>query len=191
MNDCATAVQVRRLFTKRGDSQYGGEAVSQLEHGLQAAAMAEQEQASAQLIAAALLHDVGHLLHVLPDDAPDRGVDDLHEQLGADWLASRFPPAVLEPVRMHVAAKRYLCAAEPSYRQSLSPPSELSLQLQGGPMSDEECDAFRASPFFDDAIRLRRWDDLAKDPEMQTPPLEHFLEYVREAMAPSPSTTTL
>lgn len=173
--------EVLTLFAQHGGSQYGGEAVSQLEHGIQAAAWAEREGATPELITAALLHDVGHLLHSLPDDAPDNGVDDLHEVLGAEWLDKRFPATVLEPVRMHVDAKRYLCAAEPNYRAGLSEPSELSLQLQGGPMNKAECEAFRANPHFEAAVRLRRWDDLAKDPEMETPSLEHFMQYVEQA----------
>ncbi|TWT76047.1 hypothetical protein Pla123a_28330 [Posidoniimonas polymericola] len=182
--------EVLSLFAEHGESQYGGEAVSQLEHGIQAATWAEREGASAELITAALLHDVGHLLHNLPDDAPDNGVDDLHEVLGAEWLGNRFPESVLEPVRMHVDAKRYLCAADPNYRAGLSEPSEISLQLQGGPMNRVECEAFRSNPHFEDAVRLRRWDDLAKDPDMQTPNLDHFMQYVQQACVRQASTPT-
>lgn len=123
---------IRELFAQRGNSQYGHEAVSQLEHALQAAALAEADRASDALITASLLHDVGHLLHDLPDDAPDRGIDDRHEELAAVWLMDHFGEAVSEPARLHVAAKRYLCATSDGYRQHLSPPSQLSLQLQGG-----------------------------------------------------------
>ena len=130
--------QIRRLFAERGDSAYGGEAVSQREHALQAAHFARQSGATAASITAALLHDIGHLLHHLPDDAPDEGVDDLHEQLAGRWLARWFGAEVVEPVRMHVDAKRYLCAVEPDYQQQLSPPSLVSLALQGGPMNGEE-----------------------------------------------------
>lgn len=172
--------RIAALFTSHGDSQYGGEAVTQREHALQAALLAEQQGASASLIAAALLHDVGHLLHHLPDDAPDRGLDDLHEDLAADWLAERFPPAVVEPVRMHVAAKRYLCAVDPAYHATLSGPSQLSLKLQGGPMSAEEARAFEAMPFSADAVRLRHWDDTAKISGLPTPPVEHFRRYFEQ-----------
>src|SRR5262245_38387505 len=106
----STTDEVLALFRQRGGSQYGGEAVTQLEHARQAATFAEREGAAPALIAAALVHDVGHLLHELPDDAPDRGVDDRHETLAAAWLAQRFRPATVAPVAMHVAAKRYLCA---------------------------------------------------------------------------------
>src|SRR5579871_1803106 len=134
--------EIDRLFRERGRSRYGGEAVTQLEHALQAAALAEQEGARPALIAAALLHDVGHLLHDLPDDAPERDVDDRHESLAARWLAGRFGPEVVDPVRLHVAAKRYLCATAPGYLDGLSPPSLHSLELQGGPMSPGQARRF-------------------------------------------------
>lgn len=156
------AQEVLELFAQHGDSQYGGEAVSQQEHAIQAAQFAVQQHASSELIVAALLHDVGHLLHHLPADAPDHGIDDLHEMLGAEWLETRFGPAVVEPVRMHVAAKRYLCSIEPSYWERLSQPSQASLMLQGGVMSASECQAFERSPFAQAAVALRRFDDAAK-----------------------------
>lgn len=181
--------EVLRLFAQGGDSQYGGESVTQLEHGLQAALLAEQEGAPEELVVAALLHDIGHLLHDLPDDAPDNGVDDLHENLGAAWIRGRFPASVLEPVRLHVASKRYLCAVEPGYLEALSEPSRVSLQLQGGPMSAEECEAFREGEFFESAIRLRRWDDEAKIAGLQTPSLGYFLRHI-EAVAMTAEATT-
>ncbi len=170
--------EILRLFRERGGSQYGGEAVTQQEHALQAAFFAEREQTDATLITAALLHDVGHLLHSLPDDAPDQDVDDRHETLAARWLAKRFGPAVVEPVRLHVAAKRYLCAIDPNYQRQLSPPSALSLKLQGGPMSDDEVREFQSHLFCEAAVRLRRWDDAAKVRDLVTPPLEHFATYL-------------
>ena len=173
-----TVAEIARMFERNGGSLYGGEAVTQLEHGLQAAMLAEQEQAGSELIVAALLHDIGHLLHDLPDDAPDNGIDDLHEELAAEWLVSRFPDAVLEPIRLHVEAKRYLCAAEPGYLEALSPPSLQSLELQGGPMTEEECLEFSSGPHFEASIRLRRWDDLAKIEDLETPPLSHYLQHV-------------
>ncbi len=179
--------EVAGLFSARGDSVYGGEGVTQLEHALQAAHLAEQQHAPSELIAAALLHDVGHLLHDLPDDAPDHGVDDRHEHLGASWLAERFPESVLEPVRQHVASKRYLCTAEPGYWEALSEPSKVSLELQGGPMSEEQCRAFRAGPFFEACAALRRWDDQAKVVGLRTPSLEHFLNHVEQALLSTPA----
>jgi phosphonate degradation associated HDIG domain protein len=183
-----TAVDaIRRLFAERGESAYGGEAVSQLEHALQAAALARSAGAGAALVAAALLHDVGHLLHDLPDDAPDRGVDDAHEARAARWLSLWFGPDVVEPVRLHVDAKRYLCAVEPEYLRRLSAPSVASLRLQGGPMSAEEVRAFRESPHLADAVALRRWDDEAKDPGLAVSGLESYVPTVEEALAASPA----
>ncbi|MDB5348212.1 MAG: phosphonate degradation operons associated domain protein [Schlesneria sp.] len=173
-----TTVDILHLFNERGDSEYGGEAVTQQQHALQAALFAEQARSSPALIVAALLHDVGHLLHRLPDDAPDQGVDDRHESLAARWLRKHFESDVIEPVRLHVAAKRYLCAVEATYLEELSPPSLLSLQLQGGPMSENECREFAAHPFCEAAVALRRWDDAAKVPDMQTPTLAHFANYI-------------
>lgn len=169
------------LFREHGNSQYGGEAVSQLEHALQSADLAEQSGASPPLITAALLHDVGHLLHNLPEDAPEQGIDDHHEVLAARRLHKLFGPAVVEPVRLHVAAKRYLCAVESGYLEQLSAPSRLSLELQGGPMTSEEVSAFRAHPQCDAAIALRRWDDTAKVPGLPTPGLDHFTQYFVQA----------
>lgn len=177
------ADEILALFGAKGDSSYGGEGVTQLEHGLQAAALAEADGANGELIVAALLHDVGHLLHDLPDDAPDNGVDDLHEELGAKWLVERFPPAVLEPVRLHVEAKRYLCATEAGYYDALSEPSKVSLGLQGGPMSPQECAAFEAGAHFDASVRLRRWDDEAKVVGLTTPSLDRFVSHIERAAA--------
>jgi len=174
--------QVLRLFAERGDSEYGGEAVTQREHALQAAYFARKTGASAALVTAALLHDVGHLLHDLPDDAPDQGVDDRHEELGRRWLSGWFGPDVVEPVRLHVNAKRYLCAAEPKYMERLSEPSRLSLQLQGGPMSGAELEEFRASPHFSAAVSLRRWDDAAKVPGMAVPDVNEYVAILEEAL---------
>lgn len=165
---------------------YSGEPVTQTEHALQAAWAAEQEQASDSLVAAALLHDVGHLLHDLGEDCADDGVDDRHEALGARWLASHFGPEVVEPVRLHVPAKRYLCAVDEAYRARLSPASIQSLRLQGGPFSKPEVDAFRAHPHFKQSLRLRGWDETAKVKGLATPPLAHFLEVVARVVAGQP-----
>jgi phosphonate degradation associated HDIG domain protein len=170
--------EVQHLFDSRGQSLYGGEAVTQLEHGLQSAALAERAGSTPALITAALLHDVGHLLHDLADDAPDHGIDDAHEQLGARWARRWFGPAVVRPLELHVAAKRYLCATDENYFKRLSPPSVLSLRLQGGPMSAAEVREFESDPHFADAVRLRHWDETAKVAGLETPPLDHFLGYV-------------
>ena len=178
--------EILELFRLRGDSQYGSEPVSQCEHALQAAWFAEQQGAEPFLVAAALLHDVGHLLHDLPDDAPERGIDDHHETLAARWLQRRFPAEVRAPVQLHVAAKRYLCAVEPEYRNQLSPASILSLRLQGGPMTEQERIVFEQQPGSAAAVRLRRWDDAAKITGLQTPPLEHFARQLDACLASGP-----
>jgi predicted HD phosphohydrolase len=148
--------------------------VTQEEHALQAAACAIADDADEALVAASLLHDIGHLLHDLPDDAPDTGMDDHHENSGARFIEEHFGPEVCEPVRLHVAAKRYLTAVEPEYMGKLSEPSITSLMLQGGPMSAEEQEAFRKNPHWEAAIRLRRYDELAKDPEAKTRTIDDF-----------------
>lgn len=183
----ATTATIVEMFKARGDSQYGREAVSQLEHALQTAAQAEHDGADADLIAASLLHDIGHLVHDLPDDAPNHGIDDRHEVLGHDWLSRNFGPSVVEPVRLHVDAKRYLCSTDPEYLGQLSEPSVISLRLQGGPMSPEEVAAFRLNPFHDRAVRLRRWDDAAKIPSLPTPSVEHFAQYLDSARTSAPA----
>jgi len=177
-----TLDEIVKLFDARGNSQYGGEAVTQLEHGLQAALLAEREHAPPELIVAALLHDIGHLLHDLPDDTPDQGVDDHHETSGYRYLEQRFDDAVTEPVRLHVAAKRYLCTTDDDYNGLLSEPSRTSLELQGGKMSPDEVAQFEQNPHAQSAVRLRRWDDLAKDPACETPSLEHFAGYIRQVI---------
>jgi phosphonate degradation associated HDIG domain protein len=164
-----------RHLQGRGTARYGLESISQLQHALQTARLAEEAGESPALVLASLLHDVGHLIHAYGENPAARGRDDRHEILGAKWLAVRLPESVSAPVRLHVAAKRYLCATDPGYAAMLAPDSVLSLSLQGGPMSDAEAATFRTRPYADDALRLRRFDEAAKDPEAKTPPLAHFL----------------
>jgi [1-hydroxy-2-(trimethylamino)ethyl]phosphonate dioxygenase len=175
------------LYARKGRLAYG-EGVSMIEHGLQAAFLAEQEDAGPAMIAAALLHDIGHLLHSLPEDVADLGIDGQHESLASAWLSQYFPPAVSEPVRLHVAAKRYLCAVEPGYLAALSSASLLSLGLQGGPMSEAEAARFAGERFLADAVRLRRWDDLAKVPARKTPGLDHYRAILEAARMGKPLT---
>lgn len=177
--------EVVELFQQHGHSRYGGEAVTQLEHALQAAHFAEEQGASAPLIVAALLHDIGHLLHNLPEDAPEHGIDDCHEDLGSRWLQRHFRSNVTEPVQLHVAAKRYLCAVEPSYIQILSNPSIESLHLQGGAMSQDEVKDFEKHPYFRDAVALRRWDDQAKIVGLATAGLDHFAKFINQVQVAS------
>ena len=171
--------QIRAAFDRRGVETYG-EGVSQLDHALQCATFAERAGASPALIAATLLHDIGHLLHDLPDDIADQDIDTQHESLGSAFLSQYFGPDVTEPVRLHVAAKRYLAAAEPDYQ--LSAASIVSLELQGGPMSATERAGFLGAPYAEDAIKLRRWDDEGKIVDMKTPDLGHFERYVTASL---------
>ena len=173
------------LLETRGQASYFGEPVSQLEHALQCAHFATEEGASNELVAAALLHDVGHLLHTQGEDAVGQGVDTAHEELGRACLASYFGPSVTRPIAMHVAAKRYLCATDPSYVAQLSPASLQSLQLQGGPMSPEEVTQFESDDFAKDAVRLRRWDDLAKIQGKSVPPLGHYRKVLESVVESS------
>lgn len=179
--------QIHAIYAHRATGRYGLSAVNQLQHGLQAAALAERHGEPATLIVAALLHDIGHMVHDLGEAPAHAGVDDLHEALGADWLACHFCDAVVEPVRLHVPAKRYLCAVDATYVSKLSEDSVRSLALQGGPMSPDEVAVFERMPFHAEAVRLRRLDEAAKDPLASTPPLDHFMRYVREVLAGSPA----
>ncbi len=173
---------IAALLEEKGSHRYGLSSVNQLQHALQAALLAEQTGADAALISAALLHDIGHMVHGLGEDPAADGVDDRHEELGRAYLAALFGPAVTEPVRLHVAAKRYLCATEADYFAKLSPDSVRSLALQGGPMSDEEVAVFRALPQSEAAVRLRRFDEGAKVRDLPTPPVAHFVPYLRECL---------
>ena len=170
------------LFNEKGHSLYGGEAVTQMEHALQAATFARKNNASDALITASLLHDIGHLLHALPDDAPDFGVDDLHEELAAQFLEKYFIKEVVEPAKLHVQAKRYLCFVDAGYYNTLSEPSRQSLALQGGIMNAEEAAEFEKFENYKEAVLLRTWDDLAKDPTMQTDPIEAFAPYIANTL---------
>jgi phosphonate degradation associated HDIG domain protein len=165
--------RILSLFAERGRAAYLGEAVTQTEHALQCAHLAAQAGADEPLIAAALLHDIGHLLHGQEGRA-ERGIDERHENGGASWLHHYFGAAVVDPVRLHVAAKRYLCARSSDYHAGLSAASQRSLRLQGGPFTPAEALRFEQEPWFREAIALRRWDDAAKVPGLAVPGLEHY-----------------
>jgi phosphonate degradation associated HDIG domain protein len=176
--------QIAELIEFKADGQYGLASINQRQHALQCAWLAERAGCSQALIAAALLHDIGHMVHNLGDTPAEDGVDDEHERLGHEFLAGMFGPEVTEPVRLHVAAKRYLCAVEPDYFAKLSRDSVLSLSLQGGPMSALEVAAFEAVPEFAGAVQLRRFDEQAKVKGLETPPASHFLAYVEQVIQP-------
>ena len=161
------------VYRERGHRAYG-ESVTELQHGLQCATLAQRAGESPEVIVASLLHDFGHLLHDLGEDIALRGVDARHEHVGANRLAAWFGPEVVEPIRLHAASKRYLCWKEAGYRAGLSEASVRSLELQGGVMTDAEAAEFESGPHYERAVRVRRYDDLGKDPEMTTPDLESF-----------------
>ncbi|MEM8641831.1 MAG: phosphonate degradation HD-domain oxygenase [Cyanobacteria bacterium P01_G01_bin.54] len=165
------------LYRQRGHVQYSGEDVTQLEHALQCATLAEAANSSAALITAALFHDLGYLVHHLGKDLAEQG-DDRHEYRAIPLLKTLFPETVIAPIRLHVAAKRYLCAAEEDYWASLSDVSKVSLELQGGIFDREAAATFIRQLFAREAIALRRWDDTAKVVDLQTPDLEHFVPFL-------------
>ncbi|MDX2214341.1 MAG: HD domain-containing protein [Oculatellaceae cyanobacterium bins.114] len=170
------------ILTTKGSAQYGREAVSQLEHALQCATLAESANRSAELIAACLLHDLGHLIHDLGEDVADRNIDDRHEYRAIPVLETLFSPAVTEPIRLHVEAKRYLCVVDPTYWDSLSPVSKHSLELQGGIFLPEAAEEFIHQPYAKEAVQLRVWDDRAKTPQAPTPDLEHFVPILKQCL---------
>lgn len=173
---------IQDILGRRGDESYLGESVSMTEHMLQSAWIAEQAGETPGVVVAALLHDIGHYTGEFGEDYLDRGVDNLHEIAGARILERWFPPEVTEPVRWHVAAKRYLCVMEPAYLAALSDASRRSLELQGGPMSTEEADEFASNPWLDTILRVRRYDDFGKVAGRETPGLNHYLGLVREVI---------
>jgi len=182
---------ILQLLNSRATTWYGQEAVSQLEHALQCAQLAENAGESDSTVAAALLHDLGHMLSqnqaliedADPDAHPEK--DDLHQFVALPFLRSLFPDAVLEPIKLHVDAKRYLCAVDAAYWEALSPASKHSLVLQGGAFDAAQVHAFEALPFCQEAVRLRRYDDLAKVPGAPTAGLAHFSQTMaRVALAP-------
>lgn len=173
-----TVDEIFDILTRRGGKRYGGEPLTQLEHALQSATLAEAAGAPPSLIVASLLHDIGHLVHDLGRDAAMRGIDDKHENRAVSVLAECFDERVTEPIRLHVEAKRYLCATDSNYFGLLSLDSVTSLKVQGGPHSVEEARAFSRQPHAEDAARLRRWDEGAKIKGHTTPDLEHFRPFV-------------
>lgn len=163
-----------RIFAEGAAEEYLGEPVTIGEHMLQSAQLAEEAGAPDEVVAAALLHDIGHFTHSFPRDAADLGIDSRHEDAGAALLEAFFPPLVVDCVREHVAAKRYLCAVKPDYYRRLSEASILSLGLQGGPMSAEEAEAFGAGPNVEPIVQVRYIDEAAKVPGKPTPDFDHY-----------------
>jgi phosphonate degradation associated HDIG domain protein len=171
--------EILSLFEIKGNRAYEGEGVSQLEHALQSAHRAEQDGAAPELICAALLHDIGHLINDRGETPTLRGEDDLHQYMALPFLRPAFPEAVLGAIRLHVDAKRYLCAIRPGYREALSGDSKRSLELQGGVFAPAQAERFIRQPFAADAVKVRLWDDAAKVPGLPTPGLAHFEAILR------------
>jgi phosphonate degradation associated HDIG domain protein len=180
-----TKDELLALYGGRGAAAYFGEAVTVTEHSLQSAYFAQRADAPDGLVIAALLHDIGHLIEPAPGDIADWKMDAHHEMIGSRWLTSRFGLEVSEPVRLHVPAKRYLCATDPDYFGALSPASVVTLRLQGGPMSRDEAAAFATEPYFHDAVRLRQWDDQSKIAGLPTPDFAHYLPLIERLTARS------
>lgn len=170
------------LIDGKGHRAYGLSHINQRAHALQAAWLAEQAGCPSALITASLLHDIGHMVHDLGENPAEQGIDDRHEALGDAYLRAHFGPEVTEPVRLHVAAKRYLCGTEADYFARLSADSVRSLALQGGPMSPGEAAAFIAQPHAPDAVALRRFDEGAKVKGLQTPETAHFVPHIRACL---------
>jgi phosphonate degradation associated HDIG domain protein len=176
-----TLSDIEHLFAAKGERMYAGEPVTQRQHALQSADLAKRAGASDELVLAAFLHDLGHLINDQGDTPTLRGVDDRHEYVAQPFLRDLYGAAVLEPIRLHVEAKRYLCArgdrriGGAEYWAALSADSKRSLELQGGIFSAAEAETFIGQPFAADAVKLRLWDDLAKVADAQTSPIEHYL----------------
>ena len=180
MNSDIVSYIIDLLKVKGADIQYGNEDVTQLEHALQCADLAEQHNLPNATITAALLHDIGHLLYA-DEDPIHQGKDGYHENLGADYLSKYFKEDVIVPIRAHVDSKRYLSSTEKGYYDSLSEASKLSLKVQGGPFTKEEADQFIKKPFMKEAVEMRRFDDMAKILDKETPDLNYFRHYLEEA----------
>jgi phosphonate degradation associated HDIG domain protein len=170
------------IFERRGAESYLGEPVTMSQHMLQGAVLAEREGASEELVAAALLHDIGHYTSEFGPYSPADTEDNHHDEAGAKVLEHFFPPVITECVRLHVAAKRYLCATDGSYYDKLSPASRHTLELQGGPMNEAEIAQFRRNAFYREAVRVRLWDEGGKDPHMTTPDFRHYVPLLQRVV---------
>lgn len=177
----AVIAEIDAMFAAKGSDIYG-EKVTQLQHAVQTAAAAIDAGCDDYQVVAGLLHDVGHLLHEDAAEAFHNEVDDVHEELGAAWMRQHFPEIVAEPARLHVASKRYLCAAEPAYYNALSDASRKTLAMQGGPMSPNEVAEYRTLPYFERAVQLRRFDDVGKDPGQHRERISDYHDRIRAVL---------
>jgi len=167
------------IFERRGGEEYLGEPVTMAEHMLQGATIAEQNNQSEEIIVAALLHDIGHFTSEFGTFSMDDTEDKFHEEAGAKVLEEFFPSIITDCVRYHVAAKRYLCATKPEYFNRLSEASIHSLNLQGGPMNEDEVVEFEKNPNIKEIVQVRYLDDAGKHADMKTPAFAHFAPMVQ------------
>jgi len=165
---------IEDVFRRRGAESYLGEQVTMAQHMLQTAQCAEQAGADNSQIVAALLHDIGHYKNEIPETSLAKGINNFHEEAGANFLEDFFPLSVVEPIRQHVDAKRYLCAVKSDYLERLSPASVHTLNLQGGSMNKEEVTEFEKNDYLEQCIQLRYWDEEGKDPEREHPPFAYY-----------------
>ena len=180
--DASIVDAILELFATRGAREYMGEAVSMSQHMEKSAACATADNAPDSLVAAALLHDIGHFVGEHPIEALENGIDNFHESVGAEYLGGHFPRSVTEPIRLHVDAKRYLCATDAAYLARLSPASVNSLAVQGGSMTAAEIDAFEANSFHRDAVRLRLYDDDGKVAGLEIKPVTEYRALLESLM---------
>jgi len=166
--------EILAAFAACGHLDYG-ESISMQEHMLQSAFLAESKGEDDAVVVATLLHDYGHLVCNMPNNTFEEGIDNYHEDAGADALQDWFGDEIVGAVRLHVAAKRYLCAATPAYRDKLSPASITTLAVQGGPMDEQEMAEFRKLAGHRMALKVRVYDDLGKEKQMERPELEHYI----------------
>jgi predicted HD phosphohydrolase len=172
------------LFARRGSDEYMGEPVNMAQHMEQTAACATADGATNDLVIAALLHDIGHFVGDFPLDALESGIDNLHELAGAKFLETYYPASVTEPIRLHVAAKKYLCAVDEHYFSLLSAASVQSLQVQGGPMTKAEIETFESSPYHQAAVQLRRYDDDGKIAGLEIKSVQGYKNTLQSLLLP-------
>lgn len=172
---------IRTQYTENGHVAYG-EHISMTNHMLQSAFYAEQAGSSKEVVVAAFLHDIGHLLHGLPEDISDHGIDGFHEDIGERCLKGYLPTLVTDCIRLHVQAKRYMCTLKPAYYEKLTGASRESLAIQGGLMSDQEVAAFESEPYYKEAMRVRVYDDMGKQAELEHPDLDYYLKLTEECL---------
>ena len=174
--------QIANVFNRRGKRLVSAEGISEQGHALQAAAIAERDGEPPAIVVAALLHDIGHMLQIPANDIVGMYASDHHEDIGAKWLACLFGPEVTEPVRLHVIAKRYLCATEEGYLEGLSNASIRSLAARGGPLCQANVAMFEANPYFESALKVRRIDDRAHRQHAPVAPLSAYASHIDSLM---------